>query len=258
MAACLIMTSGPLKGIAAVIFDLGDTLYTLSLHLMDYHRRFLQEVCGEQFQVSEEALQSAHNVAERVMGEYLVQSNAGPRYLPTREDWVRFDTVLLRELGIVNDLEERGRRYQGLWDRLLKSQRPSLRPGAREVLRELKRRGYKLGVAANWEESPTELLRESGVATLFGSTQFTAVYGYSKPSPYMLIMNAVELEVNPLRCAFVGNSIKTDVLAARRAGMTPVLLAQRSQMPSGLDPDVVVIYDVEDLLDILPSLSSSS
>ncbi len=119
------------------------------------------------------------------------------------------------------------------------------------MLEELSARGYKLGVATNWSEDPYNLLDSSGVGHLFQSRQWTLVKGYSKPSPYMLIMNAHELGVNPLRCVFVGNKVNLDVEAARRAGMKPILLTKPESEEVTDQADYPIIYKLEELLDYL-------
>ena len=65
----------------------------------------------------------------------------------------------------------------------------------------------------------------------------------------MLIMNAHELGVNPLRCAFVGNKVNLDVDAAKRAGMKPVLLAKSNETETIGDIDYLIVNKLEELLD---------
>ena len=243
------MTSKKLEGIKAIIFDLGDTLYTLPYSIEGYHMKFLKNIQGNDFMVSTEELDTAHEKAELALSKLVDDRATGPDYSLSTDEWIFFDRVLLESLGVRKDIEEKSRAYQKLWDQLLKSQPNVLREGAKEVLGELASRGYQMGVATNWAEDPHELLLSSGIRHLFQSLQWTLVKGYSKPSPYMLIMNAHELGVNPLRCAFVGNKVNLDVDAARRAGMKPVLLAESNYADNASDIDYLVINRLEELLD---------
>ena len=245
------VTSRKLTGIKSIIFDLGDTLYTLPYSIEEYHMKFLREIFGDDFIVSSEQLDQAHEQAEIALSESIDDNATGPDYSLSKEDWEYFDRVLLENLGIRDNIKKKSRQYQRLWDKLLNSQPNVLRSGAKEVLEELAARGYKMGVATNWSEDPHNLLLSSGIRHLFQSLQWTLVKGYSKPSPYMLIMNAHELGVNPLRCVFVGNKVNLDVEAARRAGMKPVLLVNSDDVESTCDIDCVVIRKLEELLDYL-------
>ena len=152
------------------------------------------------------------------------------------------------------DLEEKAVHYQRLWDEILNGESLVIRPNAREVLEELNRRGYKLAVATNWEQNPQELLESTGVLHLFQSVQYTMIYGFQKPSPYMPILNAHEMGVNPLNCALVGDSIRKDVKSARRAGMRAVLLDPHSIGNPEIPEDVVVIRDLRELLTVFPGI----
>jgi len=57
--------------------------------------------------------------------------------------------------------------------------------------------------------------------------------------------------VNPLRCAFVGNSVASDIVAAQRAGMQPILTTwahpdEAQKAPEG----TLIIGEVSELLDL--------
>jgi len=239
-----------------VIFDLGDTLYSLPTSLFETHKRFLREVCGDEFEVSTEAFEAAHHTAEREISEHLVSENIPMDYSFSAEEWTQFDRAILRELGVTEDLEGKAVHYQRLWDEMLSGESLVLKSHAKRVLEELNRRGYKLAVATNWEQNPRELLESTGVLHLFQSVQYTMIPGFSKPSPYMLVLNAHEMGVNPLKCAFVGDSNRKDVRAAKRAGMKAVLIVPDSNNDPNVPDDVVIIRDLRELLDLFPDTHS--
>ncbi|MDH4213457.1 MAG: HAD family hydrolase [Candidatus Thorarchaeota archaeon] len=241
-----------LESIKAVIFDLGDTLYTLPYSVDDYHMRFLREVCGDDFTVSYSELDRAHDAAEAALDRLIEESATSPDYALTTDEWILFDRILLENLGVKENIDEKSRKYQQLWDRLITSQPNKLRPGAKELLEELGERGFKMGIASNWDQSPHDLLSDSGIRHFFQSLQWTLVKGYAKPSPYMLIMNAYELGVNPLRCTFVGNKENLDVEAARKAGMLPIWLNNSAGSSSELREDTLIISELRELLNYLP------
>ena len=131
------MTSKRLEGVKAVIFDLGDTLYTLPYSIEEYHMKFLKAVLGEDFIVTTEELDTAHEAAEIAL-EKLIDDNAtGPNYSLSDAEWHHFDKILLENLGVGENLDEYASEYQKLWNALLKSAPNELREGAKEVLRNL-------------------------------------------------------------------------------------------------------------------------
>jgi HAD superfamily hydrolase (TIGR01509 family) len=240
----------PLKDITAVIFDLGDTLYSLPTSLFETHKRVLREVCGDEFEVSTEAFNAAHHTAEREISDYLLRENTPVDHIFSVEEWIRFDRTILRELGVKENLDRKAVHYQQLWDEMLNGEPLVLKPHAKEVLEEMSRRGYKLAVATNWEQNPRELLERTGVLHLFQSIQYTIIHGFRKPSPYMPILNAHEMRLNPLNCALVGDSTQKDVRAARRAGMRAVLIAPNPNEDHDIPEDVVVIRGLRELLSL--------
>jgi HAD superfamily hydrolase (TIGR01549 family) len=245
------MTRTSLDRIKAVIFDLGETLYEppkIGAGYYEYHLTMVRKLLDEDFYFSEQEYNSAESLAYEEFAEKLVEGAVPPEYEVTREDWIRFDTAILRGFGVTGDIEELGREYQRLWNEFLESNTSILKADAKEVVEGLNNRGYKLGVATNWSD-PSEQLGKDGILDYFQSIQYSLVPGYSKPSPYMLFMNAQVLGVNPIMCAFVGNSLTVDVGAARRAGMLPILML-KSYHERPIDEDIVGIESLTDLLDI--------
>jgi len=93
----------------------------------------------------------------------------------------------------------------------------TLFPGTREVLEELTRQGYLLGVATG--KSRAGLAREIELHELSGTFNATrcADEAASKPHPQMLEEIMAELEVNPERTLMVGDT-EYDLRMARDAG----------------------------------------
>ncbi|MCJ7817652.1 MAG: HAD family hydrolase, partial [Candidatus Thorarchaeota archaeon] len=111
---------------------------------------------------------------------------------------------------------------------------------------------FALGIASNRYGDPKQTLLDDSIYDLFGSVEFTGVPGYTKPSPYMLLRVAEEMGVNPRKCAYVGNIVEYDCVAAERAEMIPILLTWVD--PHEVDKittDVIVISHIADLLEIL-------
>lgn len=95
----------------------------------------------------------------------------------------------------------------------------SMYEGVPEMLSELERRGIPMAVLSNKRDDFAKLC----VRELLPSWRFAAVQGESssvpvKPDPSGALALARQLDVDPARCLFVGDS-EIDVETARRAGM---------------------------------------
>lgn len=121
----------------------------------------------------------------------------------------------------------------------------SLYPEVLPVLHELQNRGFKLGVAANWEPSLARLLREFEIDSYFAAVVSSLEIGAAKPDPFLFRRALQLLEVGPVDAIHVGPGFEEDVTGAIRAGIRPVWL-NRTGIPTG--HDVLAIEDLRGLL----------
>ena len=81
----------------------------------------------------------------------------------------------------------------------------------REVVEELQRRGYHLGIISNLigtREIP-EWLEAENFAPYFKTVVLSSVLGIRKPAPAIYLEAARRVGVEPARCAYVGDNLKT-------------------------------------------------
>jgi HAD superfamily hydrolase (TIGR01509 family) len=97
-----------------------------------------------------------------------------------------------------------------------------LYPDVVDCLAELRRRGYRLGTAANQPTEAAEALRVLGLE--FELVGMSDDWGLTKPDPRFFERIARELDLPPERIAYVGDRIDNDVRPARAAGMTAVFV----------------------------------
>lgn len=132
-------------------------------------------------------------------------------------------------------------------------------PDAREVVLELHRRGYRLGLVSNTTSSVESLavLDSLNVQTCFSVVLLSAVTGKRKPDPAMLLKAAAQLELEPRQCAYVGDRPSRDVAAARGAGYQCGILIEtaenheRIEKEIQLDPTTAPDYRVHSLTGLL-------
>lgn len=98
-------------------------------------------------------------------------------------------------------------------------------------LRELKRRGLKLGIISNWDDRLRPLLRELKLDIYFDSIVISGETGPYKPDPKIFQAAAAELNTPPGAILHIGDSPSEDVAGARAAGWQ-ILLLTRDRNPA--------------------------
>lgn len=103
---------------------------------------------------------------------------------------------------------------------------PSLVDGAAEVIRELDRRGFALGLISNTGRTPgyalREILEKADVARFFDAMVFSNEHGACKPQPSIFETLRAALGVEYPEMMFVGDNLYVDVYGAQRCGMRGV------------------------------------
>ena len=97
------------------------------------------------------------------------------------------------------------------------------RPGAVEVLDELRRRGYRLGLISVCSEEVPRLWEDTELASRIDEPVFSCSVGVAKPDPRIYRIAAERLGVEAGDCLFVDDQ-PTFVEGALEAGMDAVLI----------------------------------
>src|SRR5207244_3405297 len=113
-----------------------------------------------------------------------------------------------------------------LADRFKAEKKWALVSGALEVLVQLHGRRLPLGLVANWDSNLSQLVEELGIKDLFNVIIASQEAGVEKPARELFQIAAARLGLvtEPSRILYVGNEYRADVLGARAAGLTPVLI----------------------------------
>jgi HAD superfamily hydrolase (TIGR01549 family) len=172
---------------------------------------------------------------------------------PEEELWTRwlvpeFPPELIAPLAV--ELTYQFRRSNG---------RRELVAGGREVVHELDHRGYILGIISNLISSREipEWLETDGFTPYFKSVVLSSVYGKRKPDTSIYLEAARRAEVEPSKCAYIGDNFDRDVTGTRAAGFGMVVIMTTPEELSAAmitdenRPDTV-IYEFRQLLDIFP------
>jgi HAD superfamily hydrolase (TIGR01549 family) len=138
----------------------------------------------------------------------------------------------------------------------------------KEVVQELHRRGYVLGIISNVitsQEIP-DWMEADGFTQYFKSVVLSSVFGKRKPDPAIYLEAARLAGVEPSRCVYIGDNLKRDVTGTRVSGfgmvvilISPEDLAEAEAAGEISDenrPDVI-IHEFRQLLDIFPDRNRS-
>ena len=198
----------------AAFFDVGNTLVHLRFDRMA--EAFAAEGVGREV----EAIRAAERRA-RVRLDPIVADQGTTEGLDVMRAYLR---LILEEVGVLWDgrgprLVERLRalgRVERLWSE------PD--PDARAVLGELRRRGLSVGVISNSDGTAEQSLRDAGLLDAVDFVLDSHLVGVEKPDPRIFRLALGRAAVIPAEAAFVGDLYSIDVLGARRAGMTGILM----------------------------------
>jgi len=162
---------------------------------------------------------------------YKTQQTVANRELPPERVWADY---LLAGLGIPTEtIEPLADELSDFFE--TRFFRRDLREGVRDVLVHLRSQGLRIGMVSNTisRGQVPALLRRYGIREYFDPVVLSAVYGWRKPDPKILLHAADLASAKPEACAYVGDTISRDVLGARRAGFGLVV-----QIPSFLSSQV--------------------
>jgi HAD superfamily hydrolase (TIGR01549 family) len=238
--------------IRVLIFDMGGTLYCPTLDHTVLWKYFLKEVGivkPDELTLSE--IEAALVGPDKWLTEYMIENNIEPHWEPDFEIWVEYVGRLFNELNLERNPIELVEYQQSHLLDALDHFGNKITEDCRHVLQEIDSRGYLIGLASNRFGDPRPHLKRSRILEYFDAIEYTNVPGYKKPSPFMLLRVAEELDVNPRVCAFIGDKIQSDVTAARYAEMSPILIVQCGASETRKIPDdVMKINTLSNLLDI--------
>jgi putative hydrolase of the HAD superfamily len=212
--------------VRAVIFDWGGTL--TPWHSIDHEDLWLG-VCARHYPAADAAAMAAAALAaERELwrlGESAQQS-------------ATLDSVFTRA-GVMATAAFLASYYEA-WDPHTLTD-----PDVLPLLRELRRRGIKIGVLSNtmWpREAHERIFIRDEVLDLIDGAVYSSEIPWVKPHPeaFRAAMRAVGV-TDPAECVFVGDRPYDDVYGAKSAGMRAVLVPN-SDVPafSGAEPDAVI------------------
>lgn len=89
---------------------------------------------------------------------------------------------------------------------------------SREVLEELRRRGYPMVLVSNFYGNVNAVLSEFRLSDLFVAVVESAVVGVRKPDPLIFSLGLKQLGLQPEEVMVVGDSIDKDIISSKSLG----------------------------------------
>lgn len=241
--------------IEAILFDMGGTLRRTAKRTRDEKQRVIQrmrDLIGVQSSVEEFALLLARRA--KAYKHWAEQTHTELNENDLWMKWMLPDFPAEQIRGMAIQFNQLYRAATGL---------RVVFPESREVVLELFRRGYRLGLVSNTTSSVEvpALLNGLEITGCFETVILSAVVGKRKPDPAILLNAVQRMGIAPEHCAYVGDRIDRDVAAARKAGFSKAIILRDPRQPkvdevdgSNLAPDHT-IQNLRELLDIFPPRS---
>jgi putative hydrolase of the HAD superfamily len=212
------------RTIETIFFDRDDTLCHVSLARKQACDRALGRILGRpDFCLSEDANR-----------QVLVRLQQTPGLLPARTRaqerrfWTTWFELILTGYGLKAGA---ARHAASLYRRFPFHKRMELFPETAGVLRELKRRGYRLGVISDTFPSLKASLQALRIAGFFKSCTASSLVGASKPDPRIFQAALKALRAKPERSVFVDDN-KLNADGARAQGFVAFHLDRRLPEPA--------------------------
>jgi len=137
------------------------------------------------------------------------------------------------------------------------------RSDAKDVILELSRRGYILGIIANTitETEIPDWIESDGLTGIFKTVVLSSKVAIRKPNPKIYLDAARNINVAPENCVYVGDNPVRDVEGTQAAGfgMSIIIIEPdtlKKEPPSGDVKSDFMINNLSELLDIFPPLAS--
>ena len=241
-----------LSSVKAILFDMHQTITDIKEGFLSLIRRVARDAGVDLSDFRDGDLVEVFAKANDWFEKYQIEQDVDIHFGEETEHWIEANRLMFRALGVEDLSDETLVSIESGWKEQLKALE-DLNASAKHTMFELHSRAYRIGVCTRRSDNPTERLKTWGLLEILSTVHWTSVPGYAKPHPYTLILAADEMGVNPLRCAYVGDSVEADIEAARRAGMIPILTTwattDQAEKASG---DIYVIDEISELLDLFP------
>lgn len=206
---------------AAVLFDFGDTLVTLRTPREEL---FLRAATSIGLELDPANVQRAYQVVEFTNKFSSVSGQDRSTF------YAKYNEQLCEVLGVSSHYPSL---LPAITDAFANSGGWMLIEDAKSTLTKLQDRSMRLALVANWDSNLAAVAGRFGIRDYFSAIVASHAVGVEKPSPgiFKIALDELGLGSSEGRFFYVGNEYRADVLGARAAGLTPVLIDRSGQYP---------------------------
>lgn len=236
------------QAIRTIFFDAGFTLLTPSTSIPE----ICQQVCQRlNLHIHLEAVKERMTQAQ----DYFLRQMRLNRHTwssepAIRELWTGYYMNILRPLVEEHDEQRLYLLAHAINEEFEKHTSWRLYDDVLPTLKALKQHGYTLGIISDWGIALGPILRGLKLTRYFDCLLISAVTRHAKPSPALYELALQRANAIGDYTLHIGDSYIHDVLGARAAGITPVLL-DRAQRLTTENVDCLLIHSLYELLDLL-------
>lgn len=245
-----------MRRIAAVTFDLWDTLIQEHPGGSDKVAALrIDRIC--KYLNDKGMVHSKAEVASayRMSGDFLEMTWSKRRDMPVRDQVLFILASIDSKLtGKLNEADLQS--IEKFYSYSILDHPPALLPGAREALKAVRSKGYRMGLISNTGRTPGSVLRvlmgNMGILDYFDATTFSNEIMVRKPSEGAFAFTLEKLKVVPKAAVHVGDDPESDVAGAKRAGMRAVQIISNGVRPSAAADDST--RSLEELVGLIEAL----
>lgn len=205
------------QNISAVLFDVGQTILSpdyvfMQSLLADYHTRAELDALAK---------------GAALGREKFLRGKQGDRWKEFFTFWLQYVGANAQDIPTMLKLIHEHHHRVHLWNYVEST--------ARETFEWLRAHNYRMAVVSNADGKVERMLKHLQLDHFFECIIDSQIVGVEKPDPAIFGFALERMQLAPQACLYVGDNYDRDVIGARRAGLTPVLI----------DPyEVVVEQDV--------------
>jgi putative hydrolase of the HAD superfamily len=218
-----------------VLFDAAETLFTT--------RGTVGEIYGEVAR----RYGSTSKPAD-IQSAFIRQfRHSGPLTTENEKDWWK-DVVhrVIVDVGMVSNFD---RFFDDVYEQFRDGRGWKLFPETLDVLEELRRLKYRLGVISNFDSRVYSVMESLKIRSYFDSVTISSETGFAKPHPEIFKAAIRAAGVPGSRILFVGDNPADDVEAGAAAGLHTILIDRHGRYSGS--PRVPVIQNLRQVLNEL-------
>jgi HAD superfamily hydrolase (TIGR01549 family) len=225
-----------MRRIAAVTFDLWDTLIQENPGGSDKVADLrIDRICRYLNDKGMVHTRQEVAVAYRKSWDFLEMTWSKRRDMPVR-DQVLFiltgvDSKLTGKLSV-----EDFKHIESAYSNSILDNPPVLLAGAKDVLKAVKSKDYRIGLISNTGRTPGTvlrvLMRDMGILEYFDVTTFSNEILVRKPAEVAFTATLEKLKVVPKAAVHVGDDAESDIAGAKRVGMRAFQIVAEGEKPS--------------------------